>query len=129
MLDVLTLALLYTIRIIAGAIAIGVLPSFWLLAFSVFLFLSLALVKRYSELLANQTEGAHQVGGRGYRCGDDAVISQLGTSAGYLSVLVLALYINSEAITLLYGNPEFLWLLCPLMLYWVGLIWLLAGRG
>ena len=129
MLDVLTLALLYTIRIIAGAIAIGVLPSFWLLAFSVFLFLSLALVKRYSELLANQTEGAHQVGGRGYRCGDDAVISQLGTSAGYLSVLVLALYVNSEAVTPLYGNPEFLWLLCPLMLYWVGLIWLLAGRG
>ncbi len=129
LLDVLTLASLYTMRIIAGAVAIRVMPSFWLLAFSIFLFLSLALVKRYSELLSHQGIAQSNVSGRGYSVGDLPIIGQFGTASGYLSVLVLALYINSDAVTPLYRYPEFLWFVCPPMLYWISLIWLLAARG
>ncbi len=127
--DVLLLAGLYTLRILAGALAIRVPVSFWLLAFSMFLFLSLALVKRASELLAMSTIEGDQTKGRDYRRGDAQTIVSLGTSAGYLSALVLALYIDSAYVTANYSRPELLWLLCPLLLYWVSRLWMKTTRG
>lgn len=126
--DVLTLAGLYTIRIIAGAAAVSVVPSFWLLAFSMFLFLSLALVKRFTELLTMQQQERTKTSGRGYATTDLETLSQFGSASAYMAVLVLALYINSEAVRDLYTHPEVIWLLCPLLLYMVTRIWLLARR-
>lgn len=128
MLDVVVLAALYTLRIIAGAAAVSISPSFWLLAFSMFLFLSLAMVKRYAELQTLAPQEKTEAHGRGYRLGDQALVRSLGTTSGYLSVLVLALYINSETGAALYRHPHFIWLLCPLMLYWIGHIWFKAYR-
>ncbi|WP_426744872.1 UbiA family prenyltransferase [Myxococcus faecalis] len=129
MLDVLVLAGLYTVRIFGGSLAVGVPTSSWLLMFSMFLFLSLALVKRLSEVrrlrLSNETS-AH---GRGYLAQDYEQLASLGAAAGQVSVLVLALYITSKEVTVYYDHPERLWLLCPVMLYWVGRIWVLAHRG
>ena len=129
MLDVVALAVLYTLRIIAGAVAIPVEASFWLLAFSMFLFLSLAMVKRYIELQRVGASDDGKVAGRGYRSSDLALIQSLGTSSGYLSVLVLAFYINSTASTALYRHHEFLWVLTPVLLYWISRVWLIAQRG
>jgi 4-hydroxybenzoate polyprenyltransferase len=129
MLDVLVLAGLYTVRIIAGAAAVEVMPSFWLLAFSLFIFLSLAMVKRYSELLVMQRNGQDKAAGRGYHVDDLVMLQSLGAASGYLSVLVLALYINSVKVQILYSRPEFIWLLCPLLLYWISRTWLKAHRG
>jgi 4-hydroxybenzoate polyprenyltransferase len=126
--DVLTLAGLYTLRIIAGAAAVSVAPSFWLLAFSMFLFLSLALVKRYTELLSMQQQKKTKSSGRGYTTVDLETLSQFGSASAYMAILVLALYINSESVIDLYRHPELIWLLCPLLLYLVMRIWLLARR-
>ncbi len=126
--DVLTLAGLYTIRVISGAAAVSVELSFWLLAFSMFLFLSLALVKRFTELLTKQQQERTTISGRGYRTTDLETLSQFGSASAYIAVLVLALYIQSEAVRDLYTNPEVIWLLCPLLLYFVSRIWLLARR-
>lgn len=128
-LDVLTLAGLYTLRLVSGAAATSVDLSFWLLAFSMFLFLSLALLKRCSELLALRGEGKSDAHGRGYFSTDYQVLNQLGVSSGLVSVLVLALYINSDKIAELYAEPRFIWLLCPIVLYWIGRIWVKANRG
>jgi len=128
LIDVLTLAGLYTMRLVAGGAAVAVPLSFWLLAFSMFLFLSLALVKRYSELLTMQNEQRESAQGRGYQVGDLEGLAQFGASSGYLAVLVLALYINSEQVKALYTQPEAIWLLCPLLLYWISRVWLLARR-
>lgn len=125
--DVLVLAVLYTLRIIAGAAAILVPPSFWILAFSMFLFLSLALVKRFTEL--SGLEGLGTVKGRGYRAVDLETLAQFGTAGSYVAVLVLALYIDGEAVQSMYSYPEVLWALCPIMLYLVSRVWLLARRG
>jgi len=127
--DVLLLAALYTARVIAGAAAAGVALSFWLLAFSMFIFLSLALVKRYTEILTISREGKAQADGRGYRAEDMDSLMSLGTSSGYAAVVVLALYINSADVHLLYKRPEAVWLLCPLLLYWISRLWLGARRG
>lgn len=128
--DVVTLAGLYTLRIVAGAAAIGVPLSFWLLAFSMFLFFSLALLKRYSELRAVQATGrAVSLRGRGYETQDLELISSLGGGAGYIAVLVLALYIQDSHTASLYATPTFIWLACPLLLYWVSRAWLIAHRG
>lgn len=127
-LDVLVLAGLYTARVIAGGIAVGITPSFWLLAFSMFLFLSLAVVKRYSELLTIGGAGEN-LRRRGYCAADLGALNGLGAASGLMAVLVLALYVNSEAVTVLYGQPELIWLLCPLLLYWMARVWLLTGRG
>ncbi len=129
LIDTLTLAALYTIRIIAGAAAASVPLSFWLLLFSVFLFLSLAFVKRFTELDALRRQQRLRAVGRGYHVEDLAILQSLGTAAGYLSVLVLALYINSPAIESLYRRPKIIWLLCVLMLYWVSRVWMKAQRG
>ena len=129
MLDVVTLAALYTLRIIGGAVAIPVEASFWMLAFSMFLFLSLAMVKRYTEIHQVASRGAERISGRGYRVDDKGLILALGSSAGYLSVLVLALYINSTKSAALYSRHEVLWLLSPLLLYWISRTWLITRRG
>jgi 4-hydroxybenzoate polyprenyltransferase len=129
MLDAIVLAGLYTLRIIAGAAAINIEPSFWLLAFSMFLFLSLALVKRHAELQTLREQGELKASGRGYHVDDLGVLQSLGAAAGYLAVLVLALYVNSETSRALYGQPMVIWLLCPALLYWISRVWLLTHRG
>lgn len=129
MLDVVVLAMLYTTRILAGAAAIQSKPSFWLLAFSMFIFLSLAMVKRYTELLAMQRSGKVKASGRGYDVDDIPLIQSMGSSSGYLAVLVLALYIDSTASESLYRHPHYLWMLCPLLLYWISRTWAIAHRG
>lgn len=129
MLDVLVLAGLYTVRIIAGSAAIESGLSFWLLAFSMFLFLSLALVKRYTEVMAQSGNGHEQINGRGYAATDAGLLATLGGASGYLSVLVLALYIDSTASAALYRHPQWLWLMCPLLLYWISRVWIIAHRG
>jgi 4-hydroxybenzoate polyprenyltransferase len=115
--------------VIAGAAAANVPLSFWLLLFSVFLFLSLALVKRYAELDALRRRQGRRAAGRGYHVEDLSVLRSLGTSAGYLSVLVLAMYINSPEVTALYARPKMIWLLCVLVLYWISRVWMKAQRG
>lgn len=127
--DALTLAGLYTLRVIAGAAAVSVPLSFWLLLFSVFLFLSLAFVKRFAELDALRRQQRLKAAGRGYIVDDLPVLQSLGTASGYLSVLVLALYINSPDIQSLYHRPKVIWMLCVLMLYWVSRVWMKAQRG
>lgn len=127
--DVLVLAGLYTLRILAGAAAVAIAPSFWLLAFSMFLFLSLAMVKRYSELLDLMGAGKNAAKGRGYEVTDLATVQSLGAAGGYCAVLVLALYINSDDVRISYARPEMIWLLCPLFLYWISRMWQRAGRG
>ena len=129
MVDVILLAALYTIRIVGGSAAISVQPSFWLLAFSMFVFLSLAMLKRYTELNAMLGTGKSTASGRGYTVEDLALIQSLGAAAGYLAVLVLALYINSPESTHLYRHPKVLWLICPVMLYWMSRVWIVAHRG
>jgi 4-hydroxybenzoate polyprenyltransferase len=127
-LDVMCLAGLYTLRIFAGGAAADIAPSFWLLAFSMFIFLSLAIVKRYTELeTAAQADGT--LSGRAYGRDDAALLLGLGPAAGFVAVLVIALYINSPESLALYGHPKFLWLLCPLILYWVTRVWFLTKRG
>lgn len=129
LLDAITLAGLYTLRIIAGAAAVTVPLSFWLLLFSVFLFLSLAFVKRFAELEGLRRQQRLRAAGRGYCVDDLPMLQSLGSASGYLSVLVLALYINSPEIQALYHQPKTIWLLCVLMLYWVSRVWMQAARG
>jgi 4-hydroxybenzoate polyprenyltransferase/phosphoserine phosphatase len=127
--DALALAGLYTLRIIAGAAAVSVPLSFWLLLFSVFLFLSLAFVKRFAELENLRRRQRLRAAGRGYHIEDLSLLQSLGTASGYLSVLVLALYINSPDIQALYSRPKVVWSLCVLMLYWISRVWMTAQRG
>ncbi len=129
LIDVLALAGLYTIRVIAGAAATQIDVSFWLLAFSVFFFLSLALVKRYVELEGMPNSGIEKISGRGYRVSDAQVLAESGIAATFSAVLVLALYIDSDEVRLLYHQPYLLWLLCPIVLYLSLRIWVLARRG
>ena len=127
--DCLTLAILYTMRIIAGAAAVSVSLSFWLLAFSIFIFLSLALVKRYAELLVQSREGKNSAHGRGYLVTDAPLLQVLGVSSGYISTLVIALYLRSENVMSLYAQPLAIWLLIPILLFWVSWVWLKSSRG
>jgi 4-hydroxybenzoate polyprenyltransferase len=112
----------------AGSASVGLWPSHWLLAFSMFLFLSLALVKRYAELVTMEVEtGMVQV--RGYQIIDKELLASLGTGSGYVAVLVLALYISSGVAEIHYTRHQLIWLLCPLLLYWISYVWLIAHRG
>lgn len=129
MIDVVLLAALYTARIVGGAAAIDVELSFWLLAFSIFIFLSLALLKRYTELHSALALGKKRASGRGYGVEDLPLLQSLGASAGYMAVLVMALYINSPESVELYSHPKALWLVCPILLYWISRIWVVAHRG
>jgi 4-hydroxybenzoate polyprenyltransferase/phosphoserine phosphatase len=127
--DIITLAGLYTIRVIAGAAAIGVPLSFWLLSFSMFLFLCLAIVKRWSELIEMRNQNIEKVAGRGYSVPDIPVLANLACTSGLMSVLVLALYVNSTEVTRLYSYPELLWLICPVMAFWVVRVLITTSRG
>jgi len=127
--DVLLLAALYDIRIMAGGSAVDIPISQWLLGFSMFLFLSLAFVKRYSELRAVRLRNGDGSPGRGYVRGDLELLLPFGIGSGYLSVLVLALYLNSPEVRVLYFRPQVLWLTCPVLLYWISRIWMMAYRG
>lgn len=127
--DCLTLATLFTVRIISGAVAVSVELSFWLLAFSVFIFLSLALLKRYAELKVQIQEGKSVVHGRGYIVSDAPLLQTFGVSAGYISALVIALYVQSENVASLYAQPYTIWLVLPILLFWVSWVWLKAERG
>jgi 4-hydroxybenzoate polyprenyltransferase len=127
--DALALAGLYTLRVIAGGAAATVAVSFWLLAFSIFLFLSLAFVKRYAELEALRRQGRLQAMGRGYHVEDLTLLRSFGAAAGYLSVLVLALYVNSPDVQGLYHHPRAVWVLCLILLYWISRVWMTAHRG
>jgi len=128
LLDVIVLASLYTMRVMAGSAAVSIWPSSWLLAFSTFLFLSLALVKRYAEMVIMGTEtGLAQV--RGYRIADKELLAAMGSASGYVAVLVLAIYISSGTAEIHYARYHLVWLLCPLLLYWISYVWLTAHRG
>jgi 4-hydroxybenzoate polyprenyltransferase len=128
LIDALTLAGLYTMRILAGAAATGTTVSFWLLAFSIFFFLSLALVKRFVELRQTDVEIGQRIAGRGYRAEDQEIIAQAGMASAFSSALVLALYIDSDSIKLLYPTPWLMWPVAPIILYLTMRIWILARR-
>jgi len=128
MIDVVTLAGLYTIRVVAGAVAIRVPMSEWLLTFSMFIFLSLALIKRYSELAIRFEEGLPDPTNRNYKIDDLPVVLTLAAASGYCAVIVLALYLSSDAVRALYAHPSFLWLVCPLVIYWISRILLRSHR-
>jgi 4-hydroxybenzoate polyprenyltransferase len=129
LLDVLVLAMLYTLRIIAGASVADAMPSLWLVSFSMFIFTSLAMAKRYAELKSLELDAGAWASGRGYNVNDIPILAQLGAASGYISTLVLALYIDSPDVTAIYHNQQMMWILCPLLMYWIGRIWLIAGRG
>ena len=127
--DVLVLAGLYTVRILAGGAAAQVPISPWLGAFSLFFFLSLAIVKRYSELHNLQARGATPANARGYLLTDLEQLRSFGTASGYAAVVVFTFYINSDAVAPLYRHPMRLWLLAPILIYWISRVWLKAARG
>lgn len=129
LIDIVTLAGLYTIRILAGAAATGIVLSFWLLAFSVFLFFALASVKRQAELVDSASREVLKPSGRGYIIDDLPIVSQMATSSGFVSVLVLALYLNSPAVSALYSQPAALWGLCLILLFWINRMVMVAHRG
>ena len=128
-LDVAALAVLFTMRVLAGAAATGVALSHWFLAFSMFLFLALAIVKRQRELHGLGEAGSSVLAGRAYVAGDLPVLGSLGTASSFASVLVLTLYIQDPTVTENYARPEVLWTICLLLLYWLGRMMLLANRG
>jgi 4-hydroxybenzoate polyprenyltransferase len=128
--DVIALSGAYTLRILAGNAAGPIEISNWLLAFSMFLFLSLALVKRYVELDTTDAEAKDEkrVMGRGYRRADLDMVSQLGVSSGFAAVVVLALFVEGAGKSGLYSHRELIWLVCPIILYVISRIWVLAKR-
>jgi 4-hydroxybenzoate polyprenyltransferase len=127
--DIALLAGLYTIRIVAGSAATGIELSMWLLAFSIFLFFSLAAVKRQAELIDNAESGKADVTGRGYLVSDLPIISSMAIASGYVAVLVMALYINSPAVRQLYSYVPVLWGICCVLLYWVSRMVMITHRG
>ena len=127
--DVVVLSSLYTIRMLAGAGATQTPISPWLAAFSIFLFLSLAMVKRFSELQNLRSRGVHPSNGRGYLLSDIEQLRSFGTSSAYASIVVLALYISGHEVAELYHHAERLWLMTPVMILWLSRVWLLASRG
>lgn len=126
--DALTLGALYDIRVFAGAAATGVIITAPTLAFLLFLCFSIALAKRCAELRGQPDSGRDTPMRRGYQYQDAALLQTMGTSSGYLAVVVLAFYISSPEAHRVYSHPELLWLLCPVLLYWISRVWLLLGR-
>lgn len=127
-LDILVLAGLYTLRVLAGGLVAGVEVSQWLRAFAMFFFISLALLKRYVELTA-RAPGADEDNRRGYLPGDADLLQTIGLVSGYLSVLVMCLYLSTSRVQMFYPRFELLWLIAPGLVYWISRIWLLARRG
>lgn len=129
LMDVLMLSLLYTVRILAGSVAIGVITSSWLLAFSAFIFLSLALVKRCAELVSLQGAGVAATRGRDYRVGDLVVLWPLGVGAALCSVVVFGLFISTPDAQARYASPQLLWLVAIGLVYWMARLWIKTARG
>lgn len=127
--DVCVLAGLYALRVLAGGAATGIPVSEWLLAFSLFFFLGLALLKRYAELRILEKEISARDNGRGYTIEDAAMLRAIGPAAGFMAVLVFALYVTSPDVAVLYARPNLLWLAAPLLAYWTMRMWMLAHRG
>jgi 4-hydroxybenzoate polyprenyltransferase len=128
MIDVVALAGLYSIRVFAGAIAIDVVLSEWLLGFSMFIFMSLALIKRYVELEVRLDLGMPDPENRNYKLGDLQLVAVMAAACGFNAVTVLALYLSSPDVHLLYRTPRLLWLLCPVIMYWISRMLLMAHR-
>jgi 4-hydroxybenzoate polyprenyltransferase len=127
-LDVMVLAGLYVLRVIAGGVAGAIPVSTWLLAFTLFVSLSLAFLKRFVEVTERHHAGAGDIPGRGYRTDDATWLHSVGLSSSYLAVLVLAIYSNNADVARLYSRPERLLFICPLLLYWATRTWLRAHR-
>lgn len=127
--DVLTLAVLYTHRILAGSVVAGVTTSSWLLAFSVFIFLSLSLVKRCAELVTLRDAGRSSARGRDYRVTDLTVLCPLGVGAALASVVVFGLFIQAPETVARYASPQLLWLVALALVYWLGRLWVKTSRG
>ena len=127
--DICTLAALYTMRVLAGGAATGLPLSVWLLAFSIFMFLSLAAVKRQAELVDGMATGRVQASGRAYHVEDLPIIAMMAIASGYVSVLVMALYINTPTVQSLYNYPQLLWGVGPILLYWISRMVMIAHRG
>jgi 4-hydroxybenzoate polyprenyltransferase len=127
--DICALAGLYTLRIIAGGVATGIALSVWLLAFSIFFFFALAAVKRQTELVAGAAEGKLRAHGRGYRTTDLPLVANMAVSSGYVSVLVMALWLDSPAVRRLYIETAPLWGICLVLLFWISRMVMLAHRG
>lgn len=129
MLDVVVLASLYGCRVVAGSVAFGVVVSEWLTAFCVFFFLSLALIKRAAELSGRLEQGKGDPAGRAYRLADLPVVEMMAAASGFVAVLVMALYIRSPEIAVLYDDPKALWAVCLILTYWIGRVLVLTRRG
>ncbi|MES2901290.1 MAG: UbiA family prenyltransferase [Pseudomonadota bacterium] len=129
MIDICTLAILYSMRILGGSASTQIEPSFWLLAFSFFIFLSLALLKRYSELFNLHRQGKEKTSGRGYTTADKIPVAIMGINSAFMSVLIFMLYFNSQNVLILYQHPGYLLGIVPLLVYWLGRLWLLAFHG
>lgn len=127
--DVLMLGGLFTYRVLSGGVAADVEVSFWLLAFSMFFFTGLAFVKRFSEIVATQSKNLERVPGRNYWVTDLDIIRGVGPASGFMAVLVFCLYMNSPQVQALYAQPQALWGIAPVLLYWITRIWFLAGRN
>jgi 4-hydroxybenzoate polyprenyltransferase len=127
--DVFTLSLLYTLRVLLGGAATGLLLSPWFLAFSVFTFLSLAFCKRASELVRLKKSEMMEAPGRAYFTWDHLTVQSCGITSGYLAAIVLALYLQSDTVRHFYASPAWLWLIVPVFLYWISRIWILVNRG
>lgn len=127
--DICTLAGLYTLRIIAGGVATGIPLSVWLLAFSIFFFFALAAMKRQAELVSGAAEGREKAHGRGYMTSDLPLVANMAVSSGYVSVLVMALYLNSPAVRELYDETAPLWGICLVLLYWISRMVMITHRG
>jgi 4-hydroxybenzoate polyprenyltransferase len=124
-LDIVCLSALYTLRILAGTFLLQLQPTFWLLAFSLFIFFSLAAVKRFTELVSSEKE---KIPGRGYLNSDAEIVGQLGSMAGFSAIIVFALYINSAEVMPFYRHPQFLWFGLVILLYWVSYLWVKTRR-
>jgi 4-hydroxybenzoate polyprenyltransferase/phosphoserine phosphatase len=129
LIDIIILSTLYTLRLFAGAAIVLAPISQWLAAFSMFIFFSLAALKRFIEVSDARRTDKKEIKGRGYTANDLEMISHFGVSSGLVAVLVLALYVNSDEIVQLYKHPQRLWILCPLFFYWITRLWLKASRN
>lgn len=129
MVDTVMLALLHTLRVLGGCAATHIEPSFWLLAFSFFLFFSLALLKRHSELFNLRRAGKEKTSGRGYTTADSSPIGIMGINSAFVSVIIFMLYFNSENVLKLYKHPAWLFGIVPLAMFWLGRLWMLSFRG
>jgi 4-hydroxybenzoate polyprenyltransferase len=128
-LDVIVLAALFTVRMMAGSAAVEIWPSSWLMALSMFVFVSLALVKRYAELVTLRIAHGPSARARGYEMSDAEILSAMGIASAFMAVLVLVLYITEGQARLYYGSLTIIWLACPFLLFWMCYIWLVAHRG